>query len=173
MTEVTGLKRQRLVGAAVMIALTLAIVFIQWQRASRHEGSELDCGFNEMAAAVDGPRTDLDDHLRSAERCLSRATGLVVLEPRALVALAIVHELPHKIAQALPTEPPADGLTADTAQRYTSDLLAHGRPDLALPWLAAPASRRVWSTELATLQAVAQAWQAGRKPAAAKFAKPQ
>jgi len=156
-----------------MIALTLAIVFIQWQRASRHEGSELDCGFNEMAAAVDGPRADLDHRLRAAERCFSRATGLVVLEPRALVALAIVRELPHKLAQALPTAPPDDARTADTAQRYASDLLAHGRPDLALPWLAAPAIRRVWSAELATLQMVAQAWQAARKPMAVKPAKPQ
>ncbi len=145
-----------------MLALTLGVVFIQWQRASRHEGSELDCGFNEMAAAVDGPRAAMDDHLRSAERCLSRATGLVVLEPRALVALAIVRELPHKLGSPLPVEPAADADAPDLAQRYVAELLAHGRPDVALPWLARPAVRRLWSTELATLQAVAQAWQAAR-----------
>ena len=144
-----------------MVGLAVVLVWAQLARGRREDGQSLQAAYVEMAAAVDDP-ADRDKYVRAAERKLSRAAGTIVLDAEVIAALSILDGLQKHAGEPAPQPPPPDSLTEDVAVAYVHRLLERGRTREALDWLHAAPVKGKTSRSLATLQRVAERWQAAR-----------
>ncbi len=153
---------QRKVGFAVLLALACAVVLAQAVSGRRHDDDGIDRGIQALEAAAHGPRDDREEHLARAEHLFAASTGTLVVEPQAIVGLELVEKMDGALGRPDPQAPALATLDDQQAATHAQALLARGKPDAALAYLAQPDVRTRTGRGLAVIARFAERWLAVR-----------
>ena len=161
MSEPAGVElptaRRRLLGIALIGLFGLALTGAHLWRWQHRGAGDLTQAYRELAAAVAHP-TKVDEHARRAQELLAQASGGVLMNPEALVALQLAEQLPHQIGQPAPSPPV--GVEVAAVARHTEQLLTRGRVTEANDYLRRPEVARMQEASLRVLKRVSERWQA-------------
>lgn len=157
MQEVSTQVKRR-VGFAVLLGLACVIALAQIVNGRRHDDDGIDVGIRALEHAATGPRDDREEYLAKAEHAFGSSTGTLVVEPLAIVGLELTGQLNTALGKPDPVAPDAGQLNEQTAARHAEALMARGKPEAALQYLADPAVRAHTGRGLAVLARFAERW---------------
>lgn len=149
-------RRNRRVGAVVLVLITLVLAFVTLQGRRGQRDRAVDEGVRHLAQASCASGPERTSHLQAAEKAFAQAASLVTLEPLALTGLAVAEGLGSRLGAKTPPPPELGALTADDVARYVRDLVVSGRPGQALQWAGQPAVQQHTSPSLRHLLQLAE-----------------
>jgi hypothetical protein len=155
-------RKQRRTGMAVLIALAGIVALAQIIGGKHHDDDGIDKGIHALAAAATAPQGERAEQLAKAERYFSASIGTVVVEPLAIVGLEVTEQMPAAVGTPDPETPAAATLDEKTAATYAQALLARGKPEAALAYLAQSDVRTRAGRGLAVIARFAERWVAGK-----------
>lgn len=158
---------QRRIGFAVILALALTVALVQIVGSRQHDEDGIDKGIRQLALAAAAARDDRLEHLAKAEHAFGASVGTLVIEPQAIIGLEVAEHMLAALNTPLPAAPDAAGLDEKAAAAHVANLLAHGKPALALDYLGRPEVRSRAGRGLAALMRFSERWVAAERTPAA------
>lgn len=164
-------RRQRFIGAALVVLLGLVVVAVMWRQGFRRQDRDLQAAFGALAAAERCEADCRHERLVQAQRQFTRAVAVISMEPQAMIGVAVIDAL-LVLPAPLPSSATAtvcgqgQGCTESEAIERLTTLLKGGRPDLALRLGGDPGVSR-HRGQTGTLLRFAQLWQDAREHPAA------
>lgn len=149
---------QRRVGFAVLLVLTCVVVLAQIITSKRHDVDGIDKGIRALADAAASPLTERSVHLTEAEHQFGAATGSIVVEPQAIVGLELAEQMAKVLGTPDPVAPELATLDEKQAATHAQALMARGKPEAALAYLARPEVHARAGRGLAVLARFAERW---------------
>ncbi len=149
---------QRRIGFAVLLALACVIALAQIVGSKRHDEDGIDKGIRALADAAMAPRDDRMEHLAKAEHYFGASTGTVVVEPQAIVGLEMTEQMVSALGKPDPVAPAIATLDEKQAAAHAQALMARGKPEAALAYLAQPEVRSRAGRGLAVIARFAERW---------------
>ncbi len=158
---------QRRIGFAVILALACIVALAQIVGSKRHDDDGIDKGIRALEAAAHGPRDEREEHLAKAEHFFAASTGTIVVEPQAIVGLGLVDQMEGALGKPDPVAPDLAQLDEKQAAAHAQALMARGKPEAALAYLAQSQVRARAGRGLAVIARFAERWVAvnGKTPA--------
>ena len=157
---------QRKIGFAVLVALAAVVALAQLVGSKRHDEDGIDKGIRALAQAATGPRDDRLEHLSKAEHFFGASTGTVVIEPQAIIGLELTEQMVSALGKPDPAPPALATLDEKQAAAHAEALMARGKPQAALTYLALPDVRARAGRGLAVIARFAERWVALQEKAA-------
>ncbi len=149
---------QRKVGVAVLVALACVVALAQLVGGRRHDDDGIEKGIRALQAAASESRDNREEHLAKAEHLFAASTGTLVVEPQAIVGLELVEKMDAALGKPDPPVPALATLDDLQAAAHAQALLARGKPEAALAYLAQPEVRTRTGRGLAVIARFAERW---------------
>jgi len=161
-------RRDRLIGAAAVLALTALLVGLIVVRARHRDNDALTVALQQLTFASESPRSARQAHLDRARAAFAGAAGTYAVDPLALIGLSLLEPLAAHAGEAAPPAPAAPRTQAQV-EAHARALLARAKSAQAVEFLTNAAKVQTLSRGAAALLRFATRWQAARptSPAAA------
>ena len=140
--QVAAQNRRRLVGAGVIVLLTLMVVGLQWFRGRGQRDKALDAGWRLLAAAEKVQGFERQALVLQAQQRFARGTGVVSLEPLALVGVAVTEKLATSWGKAVVLPCALSVCTDDAVAGYARELLETAQVDAVVRFARLPENAR-------------------------------
>ncbi len=149
---------QRRIGFAVLLVLTGIVALAQIVGGRRHDDDGIDAGIRALASAANAPESERAAYLANAEQRFAASVGTVVVEPQAIVGLELTEHVATALGTPDPSTPTLATLDETQAAQHAQALMARGKPEAALAYLARPEVRARAGRGLAVLARFAERW---------------
>ena len=154
-------KRDRLIGAAALLALTVLMAGLAVLRARHHDSDTLTTALQQLTQAAQATPPARRAHLDLAQAAFAHAAGTYAVDPLALIGLSLLEPLGIHADEPAPPEP-AQPLSDAQIDAYVRALLARAKSREALAFLTGAAKVRALSPGPSALLRFAARWEAVR-----------